>query len=421
MDPDAKYAAFPVSVSVETPLDTVDGDARDRFVQISQSEAKEFYGATNVWLVHGSHTGGHASAARSLKEALERHPGVSAEIVNMAETSSNKTPASTAAEVALKGGDWVRNIRSWVFNQQYEGNGFLKWFSNMAMKREGNHQEAFLNRLEQEKPDALVSTMSATNSLLSIWSDEGVLRQPVQSVLTDFASHQMWAQDNIAKYYVATPAVKQDLEKFGVEADKVAVTGIPIKRDFASPAQSPQEARQALGLDPEKPLVLMLGGSLGYGSFSESLSAMDSTEGDFQMAAITGKNENLRRELEELDTSKDLHVEGYVTNMPTWIDAADLVVTKPGGLTCSEILAKGKPMILQHADSGLEGRLVRRLEESGVALVVDGAKDMARTVSELIKEPQKLDALKAKARAVGKPTSSDEIADSILRSIRSAS
>ncbi len=391
------------------------------FAEASHREPEDVFDGAKVWLVHGSHTGGHASAARSLKEALERRPGVSAEIINMAETSSNETPASMAAEVALKGGDWIRNIRSWVFDQQYEGNDFLKWISNKVMKREGRHQEAFLNRLETERPDVLVSTMSATNSLLSQWSDDGVIRQPVQSVLTDFASHQMWAQENIAKYYVATPAVKQDLQKFGVDADKVSVTGIPIKQDFASQAQSPGEARKALGLDPEKPLVLMLGGSLGYGSFSESLSAMDSTEGNFQMAAITGKNENLRRELEALETNKNLHVEGYVTNMPTWIDAADLVVTKPGGLTCSEILAKGKPMILQNAESGLEGRLVRRLEESGVALVVDGAEDMARTVSELIKEPQKLDALKAKARAVGKPTSSDEIADSILRSIRSAS
>ena len=391
------------------------------FAEASHREPEDVFDGAKVWLVHGSHTGGHASAARSLKEALERRPGVSAEIINMAETSSNETPASMAAEVALKGGDWIRNIRSWVFDQQYEGNDFLKWISNKVMKREGRHQEAFLNRLETERPDVLVSTMSATNSLLSQWSDDGVIRQPVQSVLTDFASHQMWAQENIAKYYVATPAVKQDLQKFGVDAHKVSVTGIPIKQDFASQAQSPGEARKALGLDPEKPLVLMLGGSLGYGSFSESLSAMDSTEGNFQMAAITGKNENLRRELEALETNKNLHVEGYVTNMPTWIDAADLVVTKPGGLTCSEILAKGKPMILQNAESGLEGRLVRRLEESGVALVVDGAEDMARTVSELIKEPQKLDALKAKARAVGKPTSSDEIADSILRSIRSAS
>ena len=391
------------------------------FAEASHREPEDVFDGAKVWLVHGSHTGGHASAARSLKEALERRPGVSAEIINMAETSSNETPASMAAEVALKGGDWIRNIRSWVFDQQYEGNDFLKWISNKVMKREGRHQEAFLNRLETERPDVLVSTMSATNSLLSQWSDDGVIRQPVQSVLTDFASHQMWAQENIAKYYVATPAVKQDLQKFGVDAHKVSVTGIPIKQDFASQAQSPGEARKALGLDSEKPLVLMLGGSLGYGSFSESLSAMDSTEGNFQMAAITGKNENLRRELEALETNKNLHLEGYVTNMPTWIDAADLVVTKPGGLTCSEILAKGKPMILQNAESGLEGRLVRRLEESGVALVVDGAEDMARTVSELIKEPQKLDALKAKARAVGKPTSSDEIADSILRSIRSAS
>ena len=77
-------------------------------------------------------------------------------------------------------------------------------------------------------------------------------------------------------------------------------------------------------------------------------------------------------------------------------------------------------MILQNADSGLEGRLVRRLQDSGVAIVVDGSEDMAQTVSGLVKEPHKLEALKANARAVGKPTSSDEIADSILRSLRSA-
>ena len=61
-------------------------------------------GSTKVWLVHGSYTGGHASAARSLKAALESHPGVSAEIINVAETSQSESPASTAAEVALKGG-----------------------------------------------------------------------------------------------------------------------------------------------------------------------------------------------------------------------------------------------------------------------------------------------------------------------------
>ena len=83
-----------------------------------------------------------------------------------------------------------------------------------------------------------------------------------------------------------------------------------------------------------------MGGSLGLGSFGETVSAIDQGEGNFQLAAITGRNEKLQNELACLKTDHPFAVEGFVDNMPTWIEAADIVVTKPGGLTCSEILAR---------------------------------------------------------------------------------
>lgn len=335
----------------------------------------------------------------------------------MADTSSSKSPASTAAEVALKGGSWIRSIRRWVFDQQYEGNSLIKWASNQAMKWEGDSQEAFLAKVEQEQPDILVSTMSATNSLLSYWKESGEVDVPVHSVVTDFASHQMWAQENIGYYYVAAPEVEADLVKFHMDSSRVVVTGIPINEQFAAPPRESAEAKKELGLDPTKPLVLMMGGSLGYGSFGESLTALDETPGNFQMAAITGKNEKLRAELESLETERNLSVQGYVKNMPTWLEAADIVVTKPGGLTCSEILARGKPMILHHSDSGLEGRLVKRLAETGAAVVVNDQKELSETVSMLFQDPQKLESLRTKARQVGKPNSSQTIAEHIICSI----
>jgi processive 1,2-diacylglycerol beta-glucosyltransferase len=370
-----------------------------------------------IWLVHGSHTGGHKSAAKALEAALEEYPNVDAEVINLAETSSASTPMSTAAETALKAGAWVNNIRSWVFDQQFEGNGLVKWASNKVMALEGGSQDAFLQRLKLEEPDAIISTMSATNSLLSHWKETGEVKAPVHSVVTDFASHQIWSQDNIAFYYVATPQVQDDLERFGTPTDKIGVTGIPIRGDFASGSSSPAEARRKLGLDPDKPLVLMLGGSLGYGQFGESIAAIDDHRGEFQMAAITGRNQNLQAELSALPTDHPLRVEGYVKNMPTWIEAADLVITKPGGLTCSEILAKGKPMILQRADSGLEKRMVERLEESGAAVVVGSVDDMGQKVNQLLQNPEELKALSARARELGHADSSANVARQIIGSI----
>lgn len=373
-----------------------------------------------IWLVHGSHTGGHRSAARALEEALEKHPGVDAEVINLAEASQNSSPLSTAAEATLKAGPWLGKIRRWVFDQQFAGNPMVKWASNQAMAFEGRFQDKFLERLEAEKPDLIVSTMSATNSLLSHWKQTGEIEQPVHSVVTDFASHQMWAQDNIAFYYVATPAVKADLEKFGAAEEKVQVSGIPIRGEYAASSRSAAEARRELGLDPDKPLVLMLGGSLGLGGFGDTLTAIDKGEGGFQLAAITGRNEKLESELSALETNHDLTVRGFVDNMPSWLEAADIVVTKPGGLTCSEILARGKPMILKRAESGLEKRMVERLGETGAAVVVDNNEQISFQVERLLNNPEELQTLTARARELGHPNSSDEIARQLLSTISSS-
>ena len=150
-----------------------------------------------IWLVHGSHTGGHASAAKSLKSALDDHPNVQTEVINLADTSEAKNPASTVAEVALKGGSLVNSLRRWVFDQQFKGNPIVKWVSNKYMGRELEAQSKFQERIKSEKPDAIVSTMSASNSLLSPMKDEG-LEVPVHTVVTDFAAHQMWAQESNA-------------------------------------------------------------------------------------------------------------------------------------------------------------------------------------------------------------------------------
>lgn len=365
-----------------------------------------------VWLVHGSHTGGHAAAAHSLKAALDKRPQVETEIINLADTSSSSKPASTLAESALKAGSWTQSIRRWVFDQQFEGNPLVKWVTDKVMAKEAAAQEEFVERVQAEKPDLIVSTMSATNSLLNSLKESGVIDVPLESVVTDFSCHQVWAQENIRFYYVATEAVKNELQQFGVAPEKVRVSGIPIKK--APETTDSVGSKERLGLDLTKPTVLMMGGSLGLGDLAPAVLALDEAKSDFQLVTVTGKNKEAASKLENLNTRHPLIINGYVTNMPEWIQAADLVISKPGGLTASEVLAAGKPMIVKKATSGLERRMVDGLNSTGAVKSVANNQEMTRVVDLLLGDSAERGKLSLRAGEVGKPNSADTVADYIL-------
>lgn len=354
-----------------------------------------------VWLVHGSYTGGHASAAKALQQVLSAEPGVQADVINIADLSHSPLPMSTSAEKALKGGKTVNRLRAWWFEQNFKGNPLTYFVTNAAMRMEAMFSDEFLARVEREKPDVIVSTMSATNALLSAWKGAGKLNVPVHSVVTDFSSHRIWAQENIDHYYVASEAAREDLERFGVEPSRIEETGIPISPSFASPTRDAAEVRKSLGLDPAKATLLLLGGSLGYASFAPVLQALDKLDTPFQAIAITGRNEAAREELEKMHFNHPVRVEGFVNNMADWADAADLVITKPGGLTTSELLARERPMIIADPLPGLEEMMVGRVTQTGAAVAVHGHDELVETTARLLDDGATRSALQQAARRAG--------------------
>lgn len=367
-----------------------------------------------IWLVHGSYTGGHASAARSLEKALSSHPGVTVEVLNQADSSSSPLPMSTAAEKALVGGRVANAVRRWWFDQNFEGNRFTGWATDQAMALEGLFSGALLERLQEEKPDLVVSTMSASTALLSHWKEQGRFEAPLETVVTDFACHQVWEQEGVDRYYVAHETTKADLERFGADPARVEVTGIPIGPAFAGPARDRAEVKAALGLDPTRPLVLVLGGSQGFGGFERTVEALDGLPEEFQVAVIAGRNEEARQQVAARSWSHPVRAEGFTQAMPDWIEAADLVVSKAGGLTTSEILARGRPMLIVDPHPGLEERNVTRLTAAGVARSVSGPAGLADEVGRLLRDPAEREAMEAAARQAGHPDSADAVAGMLI-------
>jgi processive 1,2-diacylglycerol beta-glucosyltransferase len=204
--------------------------------------------------------------------------------------------------------------------------------------------------------------------------------------------------------------------KFGVDKERVCVTGIPIRPAFARPPQDRTELKKQLGLDPDKPFVLILGGALGSVDFNAMARSLDGLPNDFQVAVICGKNEGAKKKLEGETFKHKVIPLGFVTNMVDYIDACDLIVSKPGGLSSSEILARGRPILILDPIPGLEVQNARRLTAAGVGVWAKDQNDMVKHAGRLLGDPKAREAMEAAALKMGKPDSASAAANEILAS-----
>lgn len=361
-----------------------------------------------VLVVHSSHTGGHRSAAESLVSALEELPNVQAESFNTLSTSSETVTAGQKRLFDLVTKK-VPKLRRWGFELAIKGSALPCWLGTQCLKVKAAFSPEALEHIQDFQPDIIVSTHSQTNAMLSHWKGREQIQAPVHSVPTDFLAHRMWAQKNIDHYYVAAPGVAEDLQNFGVAGDRVTVTGIPIKPSFAHPTPPPAED---LGLDPNLSTVVITGGSLGLQPYAKLVQALNERPYPMQIVCITGKNQKALDELEELKSSSrhPLIARGFVDNMQDWLGACDTVITKPGGLTCSEILALGKPMVLLNPCPGMEEHQAERLTETGVCFSTQDVGEAAATVEDLL-------ARKVTAASQGRPDSAYAVAEQLVRSV----
>jgi processive 1,2-diacylglycerol beta-glucosyltransferase len=237
---------------------------------------------------------------------------------------------------------------------------------------------------------------------------------PFAMVITDLTLHSFWAQPRVRRYFVAGRGLAFQLRRRVRFAD-VQPTGIPIAARFASPPGK-REVRAALGLRQRDPVVLVMGGGLGIGVADSALAALSSPVPGLQVVAVCGRNDADANRLRGVGIGPEwLRVLDYVPDVERYIAAADAVVTKPGGLTTSEVLALGKPLVLTRAIPGQEEGNTRVLCAAGTALSAPDGASVRQALGRLFAEPGKIEALSAAARAHGRPHAAHTIASAIQR------
>ena len=269
---------------------------------------------------------------------------------------------------------------------------------------------SFLRFYRRQAPDAAVCTHFMPLEILSARRREDRPSAPLYGVLTDFDMHAMWLCRNVDRYFASTEDAARHLIRRGQPADRVMVTGIPVLSAFRQNA-APAATRGKLGLDPDLPAVLVLAGGFGVGPAAELVRAFEGRAVRCQMVVVAGRNEEMRRECEQAARSvtQPVRVLGFVENVHELMDSADLVATKPGGLSSSEALAKGKPLLLLDPIPGQEQRNAEYLLESGAAVRLIEAADAPDKIGALLAEPARLRRLARQARALGRPQAARDI------------
>lgn len=264
-------------------------------------------------------------------------------------------------------------------------------------------------------PDVIICTHFLPAEILSRMIRQERLSALVWVQVTDFDLHRMWVHEHMTGYFAANDEVAYRMQAMDVDPTKIRVTGIPIMPAF-SQRLNREICAQAIGLNPAMKTFLLMGGGAGLGDLATVAVRLLELRSDFQLIVLAGKNVEALASLKLLSQRypKRLVPVGFTQDVAQLMACADVVITKPGGLTTSECLAMGLPMIINAPIPGQEERNADYLLEQGVALKAFDAVTLAYRVRHLLENPKQLQQMHEKASQLGKPYAGRDVVNVVL-------
>lgn len=267
--------------------------------------------------------------------------------------------------------------------------------------------------------DLAINTHFLPAELIASLRRAGRVSVPQVTITTDFYAHRIWVHRPCERYFAACDEAKASLATH-VPADTIAATGIPIHPAFAVP-KDPTACRRRHGLsDDGRPVVLQLAGGLGFGPVEQIHRGILDAARPLHVVAVCGNNAGLRGQLERIPCPPRHRrtVLGYTRDMDELMAAADVLVSKPGGLTTAEALARGAAMVVVDPIPGQESRNCDFLLENGTAVKVNHLPALTYKLEALLTEPGRLAELRRRAARLGRPRAAFDVAAQAIDLIR---
>jgi processive 1,2-diacylglycerol beta-glucosyltransferase len=354
---------------------------------------------------------GHNAAGKALESEFGRRPGVE---------------AVQAVDVLGLTSDLFRSLQDdayftlvdaapWLVGWGYEMND-VPFRSRSAMSVWDHlNTTAVVKTIRAFAPDTIVCTHFLPARLVSLLLGRGRLQTTVSVVTTDYDFQGMWLTAPFNRLYVARDETRAHMVEIGLPADRITVSGIPVGRDFSALADRDSVlARYELRSDV--PILLISAGAAG-GEYTRAVVAQTlAIPNPFQAVVVCGRNEQLREALTTLVASNPsrYRVIGYTTEMAALMRVATLFIGKPGGLSSSECMAAGLPMVLINPIPGQEVHNSDFLLEEGAALRCNYGTTIGYKIAMLLDAPERLARMAANARRIGRPQAAEVIASGAL-------
>jgi processive 1,2-diacylglycerol beta-glucosyltransferase len=270
----------------------------------------------------------------------------------------------------------------------------------------------FIRFLKEESWDLIINTHFLPAEIIASLRRKGQLNVPQVIATTDFETHRLWVHHPCDRYFTATEEGALYLRSWGVpDAVDAIATGIPIHPIFAEPKDR-AICLDRQGLMGDRPVVLQLAGGFGVGPIEKLYRALLAVDVPLEIVVVAGRNQKVRGQLAAVSAPRTHRVKimGFTDQIDELMGAADLVVSKPGGLTTSETLARGAAMVVVNPIPGQESRNSDFLLENGAAIKVNNLAVLPYKIGNLLRNPERLGQLKANARRLGRPKAAFDVA-----------
>ena len=353
--------------------------------------------------------GGHRSAAEAIAEGLE-HIGPGEFDVQLLDFIADCTPfpLNRAARLYRPAVTYGGPLWGWFWRVN-DGHRrmaiLLKLFTPWARSR-------LTQQLRQTMPQAVVSVHSLSNHLAVQAVRELDRPIPVITLVTDLRrAYASWFCPGVDLCLVPSDAVRQKALACGLPPQKIKVVGLPVSLEFGQGLREKSEQKAKLGLKPDLPALLVVGGGEGMGRVLPIARAIAEAHLPAQLLVVAGRNGSLRRRLESVDWETPTTVFGFVGNMPELMAASEVIITKAGPATISEAIACGLPIIISGAIPYQEDLNAAYVVENGVGQLADDPGEIVSLLREWLRPGNgELDRMAKNAHRLAQPETTLEVA-----------
>jgi 1,2-diacylglycerol 3-beta-galactosyltransferase len=366
-----------------------------------------------ILLLFSDTGGGHRSAAEAIIEALENNYGDKV-AVKMVDIFHEYAPPPLHRLPA-----WypkvVRVPQAWGLGYRLS-NGHRR--ARLITSSVWPYVRRSARKLVLQNPSELVVSVHPLANA-PVLSALGKNRPPFVTVVTDLVTtHALWYHRRSDLCLVPTKPAFERAIKSGLDPNKVIIVGLPVAERFSQATGDPNEFRRNLGWPADRPVILLVGGGDGMGPIKRTAYAIAESGLEACLVVVTGRNQGLKTSLEARDWPQPTFIYGFVRDMPQFMLASDILVTKAGPGTISEAFNAGLPLVLYSRLPGQEDGNVYYVVSEGAGVWAPTPELIVSAVKNWIENPEKRKQARDASRRLACPQAASEIARILINQIK---